>query len=166
MRQHLLDANGTAANQVIIENLPTTDQMAASSVYELGAMDRWLTAVDADPSGAALARKIIADKPGDLADGCYLASGQRITEALTYPASGQCGALYPLGSNPRLVAGEGLTRSTLKCRLRPLDLTTYPVTFTAEEQAALRAAFPTGVCDYSQRGVGTRSPIGTWRTYH
>ncbi len=165
MRQRLLDANGTAANQVIIESNFTPAQVAAANAYELDAMDRWLSTIDADNSGQALSQKIIADKPGDLADGCYLASGQRITEPLTYPASGQCGALYPLGSNPRLVAGEGLTRSTLKCRLRPLDLADYPVTFTADQQAALRAAFPSGVCDYSQPGVGARSPIGTWLTY-
>ena len=165
MRQRLLDANGTAANQVIIESNFTPDQVAEANAYELDAMDRWLSTIDADNSGQALSQKIIADKPGDLADGCYLASGQRITEPLTYPASGQCGALYPLGSNPRLVAGEGLTRSTLKCRLRPLDLADYPVTFTADQQAALRAAFPNGVCDYSQPSVGARSPIGTWLTY-
>jgi hypothetical protein len=165
MRQRLIAANGTAANQVIIESLPTPDQTAAANAYELDAMDRWLTAIDADHSAQPLPAKVIGAKPADLTDGCYLPSGLRISEPLTYPASGQCGAVYPVASNPRLVAGEGLIRSTLKCTLRPLDFADYPVTFTAAEQAQLRGAFPSGVCDYASPGVGHRSPIGTWLTY-
>ncbi|HEU5265591.1 MAG TPA: DUF6351 family protein, partial [Jatrophihabitans sp.] len=113
MRQRLIDANGTAANQVIIENAPTPAQIAAVSVYELDAMDRWLSAIDSDTSSRPLSAKVIADKPADLTDGCYLPSGQRISEPLTYPAGGQCGALYPVASNPRLVAGESLPMPTL-----------------------------------------------------
>jgi hypothetical protein len=165
MRQRLLAANGTAANQVIIESLPTPAQIAAANAYELDAMDRWLTAIDTDHSAQPLPDKIINSKPADLTDGCYLPSGQRISEPLTYPASGRCGAVYPVASNPRLVAGEGLTRSALKCSLRPIDFAEYPVTFTAAEQVTLRATFPTGVCDYTLPGVGQRTPIGTWRYY-
>ena len=55
--------------------------------------------------------------------------------------------------------------TTVKCRLTPLDFDDYPVTFTAAEKALLRKAFPTGVCDWSRRGVGERDPRGTWQTY-
>lgn len=165
MRQRLLHANGTAANQVIIENEPTADQLAAASVYELAAMDAWLTAIDADHSNHSRAVKVIADKPAGLGDGCYLSATQRIVEPLTDPASGRCGAIYPVAADTRLAAGEGPTLDVMKCRLRPLDFRTYPVAFTPAEQTELRATFPQGVCDYQRPGEGQHAPRGAWLSY-
>ncbi|MET9001002.1 DUF6351 family protein [Amycolatopsis sp. NPDC004169] len=165
MRQRLLRANGTAANQVIIENHATAAEAAAAGGYELDAMDRWLTAIDADRSHRSRQQKVLANRPADLADGCYLSPTERITEPLTYPATGRCGALYPVAADTRMVAGESLALDVLKCRLQPLDFRDYPVTFTAAERKRLRAAFPDGVCDYSRPGVGQRAPIGTWLSY-
>jgi Tannase-like family of unknown function (DUF6351) len=165
MRQRLLHANGTAANQVIIESLPTPDVIAATSRYELDAMNRWLDAIDADHSGVGLAAKVVQDRPADLGDGCFLTATQRVVAPVTDPASGQCGALFPVAANPRLVAGEDLAMAPLKCRLMPLDFRDYPVTFTPQQQVQLRATFPTGVCDYRQPGVGQRPPLGAWLSY-
>jgi hypothetical protein len=165
MRQRLLRANGNAGNQVIIENHATAAEAAVAGAYELDAMDRWLTAIDADRSPGSRQRKVLANRPADLGDGCYLSPASRITEKLTYPASGQCGAQYPVAANTRMVAGESLSLDVLKCRLRPLDFRDYPVTFTAAERARLRGAFPDGVCDYRRPGVGQRPPIGTWLSY-
>jgi hypothetical protein len=165
MRARLTQANGTAANQVIIENLPTADEQAAANVYELDAMDRWLTAIDADHSSRGQQSKVIADKPADLGDGCYVSATQRVLQKLSYPETGQCGAIYPTAANPRTTAGESLAMNTLKCSLQPLDFRDYPVTFTRAEQAQLRATFPSGVCDYHRPGVGQRSPSGTWLDY-
>ncbi|GAB3146862.1 DUF6351 family protein [Amycolatopsis stemonae] len=165
MRQRLLRANGTAGNQVIIENQATAAEAASASVYELDAMDRWLTAIDADGSHRSLRQKVLANRPADLGDGCYLSAASRITEQLTYPASGQCGAQYPVAADTRMVAGEGLALDVLKCRLKPLNFRDYPVTFTTADQNRLRAAFPGGVCDYSRPGVGQHAPIGTWLSY-
>jgi hypothetical protein len=165
MRDRLLRANGTAGNQVIIENQPTAAELAAASVYELGAMDRWLTAIDADPSPRDLPAKVLADKPADLGDGCYLSATQRILETLTDPAGGQCGPQYPVAANTRIVAGERLSVDVMKCRRRPLDFADYPVTFTDAEQARLRETFAGGVCDYDRDGVGQVPPRGTWRSY-
>lgn len=165
MRQRLLRANGTAGNQVIIENHATAAEAAAAGAYELDAMDRWLTAIDADGSHRSRPQKVLANRPADLGDGCYLAPASRITEPLTYPASGRCGAQYPVAANTRMVAGESLALDVLKCRLKPLDFRDYPVAFTAAERARLRAAFPGGVCDYRRPGVGQRAPIGTWLSY-
>ena len=164
MRQRLLRSGG-AGNQVIIENHPTAAEQTAASVYELDAMDRWLTAIDADHSGRDLRGKVLANRPGDLADGCYLSATTRIRQPLTYPPDGQCGAAYPVAANTRMVAGEGLSMDVLKCSLQPLDFRDYPVTFTAEEQRQLRTTFRTGVCDYGRRGAGQRGPAGTWRSY-
>lgn len=165
MRSRLLRANGTAANQVIIENLPTAAGVAAASAYELDAMNRWLDAVDADQSRRTLREKILRDRPADLGDGCFLANNQRVLEPLTDPASGQCGVLFPVATNPRLVAGEALPMSVLKCQLEPLDFRDYPVSFTPAERDELRAAFPSGVCDYDRPGVGQRPPISDWLSY-
>ncbi|WIX90441.1 DUF6351 family protein [Amycolatopsis sp. DG1A-15b] len=165
MRQRLLRANGTAGNQVIIENHPTAAEAGSASVYELDAMDRWLTAIDADSSHRSRQQKVLANRPGDLGDGCYLSAASRITEKLTYPASGRCGAQYPVAADTRMVAGESLALDVLKCRLKPLDFRDYPVTFTAADRQRLRAAFPAGVCDYGRPGVGQRPPIGTWLSY-
>jgi hypothetical protein len=165
MRQRLLRANGTAANQVIIENQPTAAELPAAQAYELGAMDRWLTAIDADHSHRSRQAKVIADKPADLGDGCYVSATQRILAPVTDPASGPCAASYPVAANPRLVAGEPLGMNVLKCSLEPLDFTRYPVTFTAAEKAQLRATFPSGVCDYGRPGVAQQRPIGPWLSY-
>jgi hypothetical protein len=110
-------------------------------------------------------QKVIANKPADLSDGCYLSATQRIQEKLVYPPVGQCGAAYPVAANPRIVAGADVGMSTLKCALKPLNFSDYPVAFTVEDQAKLRRAFPTGVCDYGRPGVGRQPPSGTWIDY-
>jgi Tannase-like family of unknown function (DUF6351) len=165
MRDRLRLANGTSANQVIIASSADPAQAGAAAAYQLSAMDRWLTAVAADSSHRDQASKVIANKPRDLADGCYVSPTERITERLTYPSSGRCGSLYPVAANPRLVAGANLAMTTIKCRLKPLDFHTYPVRFTDAEKAQLRQAFPKGVCDYTRKGVSERPTRGSWQTF-
>jgi hypothetical protein len=165
MRARLLTFNGTDGNQVIIESEPTVAEQTAASEYELSEMDAWLTAIGNDHSGRDLHAKVLADRPGSLSDGCYLSATDLSHQTLTDPATGQCAALYPVGSNPRLVAGESLTMTALKCNLEPLNFGDYPVTFTAAEKQELAAAFPTGVCDYARPGVGFREPIAPWLSY-
>jgi hypothetical protein len=165
MRQRLLNANGTAANQVIIESDFSAAQTAAAATYELDAMDRWLTAIGSDHSGRGAQQKVLANRPADLGDGCYLSATQRIREPLTSSSTGQCGARYPVASNTRQVAGESMAMNALKCRLTPLNLHSYPVKFTAAQQQQLRQAFPAGVCDYRRPGAGERAPVGTWLSY-
>ncbi len=165
MRQRLLRVNGTAANQVIIESAPTLAEQANVDVYELNAMDRWLTALDGDHSRRGVAARVVADKPADLGDGCYVSTTQRIVATVTDPATGPCAAGYPVAANPRLDSGESLGMNVLKCSLTPLDFDSYPVAFTSAEKAQLRATFPGGVCDYHRAGVGQRAPIGSWLSY-
>jgi Tannase-like family of unknown function (DUF6351) len=165
MRDRLLRQNGTAGNQVIIENLPTAAEVAAASVYELAAMDQWLTNIEADHSHRSQQEKVLADKPAGLGDGCYLSASQRITAPVTDPATGPCAALYPVGQDPRIAAGESLSMSVLKCRLVPLRFSSYPVSFTPAEKAELQAAFPAGVCDYNLPGIGQRPPLAPWLSY-
>jgi hypothetical protein len=165
LRDRLRKANGTFANQVIIASSAHPAQVAAAEAYELDAMDRWLTAIGNDTSHRDRAHKVIANKPRDLGDGCFVSATERILEPLPYPSAGRCGQLYPVGANPRLVAGAKLSMTNFKCRLRPLNFADYPVTFTTEEKALLRNAFPTGVCDYDRKGVSERPPRGTWQSF-
>ncbi|MFC0111835.1 DUF6351 family protein [Kibdelosporangium aridum] len=165
MRTRLQQANGTAANQVIIQNQRTPDQTAEASRYQLAAMDRWLAAIAADHSQRSAQQKVIANKPGDLGDGCYLAATERIVSPLTYPASGPCATQYPVGTNPRLVAGAPLPLDILKCRLRPVDFAEYRVPLSALDKDRLRSTFPEGVCDYRAPGVGQVAPLGSWLSY-
>jgi len=165
MRARMLAANGTDGNQVIIENMPTTAEINASDTYELAEMDAWLTNIENDHSHRSAQQKVLDDKPAGLTDGCFLSATDLVHQSLTDPGTGQCGAAYPVASNPRLVAGAPLTMDTLKCSLKPLNFRDYPVAFTPAEQAQLRQAFPTGVCDYHRPGVGVRAPIASWLSY-
>jgi hypothetical protein len=165
MRERLRAANGSHANQVIIASAPDPAQAGAAAAYELDAMDRWLTAIGDDTSRQDTWAKVVANKPRDLADGCYVSATERITEKLTYPSGGRCGQLYPVAANPRLVAGAKLSMTTVKCRLKRLDFGDYPTPFTEDEKALLRKAFPNGVCDYSRKGVSERPARGTWQVY-
>jgi hypothetical protein len=164
-RDRLLKANGTAANQVIIMTSMDPAQAGAAALYELDAMDRWLAAITSDTSRRSAQQKVLANKPADLSDGCYLSATQRIQEKLTYPPAGKCGAAYPVAANPRIVAGADVGMSKLKCALKPLDFRQYPVAFSAADRAKLRRAFPAGVCDYGRPGIGQKAPSGTWIDY-
>lgn len=127
-------------------------------------MNQWLDTITADHSHRPLQVKIRMDKPTGLTDGCFL-NGTFVHENLTYTGHGACARQFPAFADPRLVAGEPLAENVLKCQLKPLNFSDYPVTFTLAEQAELRSAFPTGVCDYHLPGVGQQPPRGTWLSY-
>jgi hypothetical protein len=64
-----------------------------------------------------------------------------------------------------MVAGESIATDVQRCQLKPLrQADYYPITFTDQEWAALQQAFPTGVCDWSKRGVD-QQPTIPWMTY-
>jgi hypothetical protein len=165
-RARLLAANGTTANQVIIENGITPDQTDAASAYELTAMDQWLTTIEADHSGRSRQATVVASKPAGLSDGCYLSAKNRVQQPLTDPATGVCGTTYPVGSDPRQQSGAPQIEDALKCAPRPLDLTDYPVTFTKAETSELKKTFAPGVCDYSKPGAGQLQKPAAWRIYN
>ncbi len=163
MRARLLAANGTDGNQIVIENQPTAAEINAASTYELAEMDAWLTNIENDNSHRSAQRKVLADKPADLTDGCFLSATDLVHQTLTDPGTGQCGAAYPVASNPRLVAGAPLTMSALKCSLKPLNFRDYPVTFTAAEQAepARRSRPASATTAGRASAFAGRSPAGS-----
>lgn len=67
---------------------------------------------------------------------------------------GPCSVVLPVVSTPRAVAGMPGSDDVVKCRLKPIDPADYPASVTADDLQQLAAAFPDGVCDYGQPGVG------------
>ena len=63
-----------------------------------------------------------------------------------------------------MVAGEPFTGDVLKCELKPLDRSDYPVQFTDAQWAQLQQLFSAGVCDYSKPGVD-QQPTMAWMSY-
>ncbi len=127
----------------------------------LRAMDRWLTAVEADSSDAPLADKIVADKPADITDRCVVA------EAADACSVEELQVLQTRLSTPRQEAGGPAANDNVACRLKPFDVADYgPVgaLFTPDQVASLEEIFADGVCDWSVpgRGVGGTE---TWLRY-
>ncbi|HYH59528.1 MAG TPA: DUF6351 family protein [Thermoleophilaceae bacterium] len=114
------------------------------------AMDRWLTAVEADTSNKPLARKIVDEKPEDLLDRCTA------TVCEQYLATRY--------ETPRSVADGPKTGDVNKCQLRPPVREDYPLTITNADFERLAEIFPTGVCDWAKPGVGQQGAI-PWMTY-
>jgi hypothetical protein len=157
MRARLMRDFGTAANQVLWRGeapLIGDPSFADDAVF---AMDRWLKRVHRDRRHIALPRKIIRDRPKAIQPRCTDGNGT------DQPAS-VCDATVTAYGTPRQGAGGPLSEDVMKCRLKPLARSDYPVTFTDQQWSELEQAFPSGVCDYSKPGVAQRGAI-PWLTY-
>ncbi|QIK67986.1 hypothetical protein G7072_18030 [Nocardioides sp. HDW12B] len=135
----------------------------------LFAMDRWLSAVEADRRSVPLAAKVADDRPADVTDRCQVEG----FETVGTPAEPVCRmpALQTRLGTPRQVAGGPVANDTVACVTQPLDRSDYvydagdlPVPFTDEQWAALEELFADGVCDWSRPGVG-QGPAETWLRY-
>ena len=138
------------------------------AVESLGAMDRWLRAVERDHSRRGLAAKIARDKPADITDRCANVPG-----LLEVPGTGdEVDCVLPPSlqlhlSTPREQAGDDTFNDRVACRLRPVRRADYDfllVPLTAPQWATLEDLFRHGVCDYSRPGRGTQRNQ-TWLTY-
>jgi hypothetical protein len=128
-------------------------------------MDRWLTNIEADRSGAAIEQKVLADKPAEAADFCYLSTDTAYATKVTDQAACDADPVLRYFASPRQVAGGPLTEDVLKCQLEPLAVASYgTVSFSPEQWARLEAVFAGGVCDWSRPGVG-QQPARPWATY-
>ncbi|MGH2956560.1 MAG: DUF6351 family protein [Solirubrobacterales bacterium] len=165
IRSRLEREHGTFANQVIwVGQVPLIGDPDYTTEGLL-AMDRWLSAVEADQSEAPLAEKIIANRPADVQDRCSQIDG---LEQVTIPGIGtvcEHEQLQTRYGTPRTVAGEPISTDQNKCTLKPLRRSDYyPLEFTDEQWAELETAFPSGVCDWSEPGVSQQGAI-PWQTY-
>jgi hypothetical protein len=157
MRARLLRDFGTSANQVLWRGQVPLLGDANYADQAVFAEDRWLARVDADHRHVPLPTKIVQDKPGDITDRCTDGNGVDIP-------SWECDEVVAAYGTPRIGAGGPLADDTLECQKKPLRPSDYPVTFTSAQLAALKKAFPAGVCDYSKPGVDQRGAIA-WLTY-
>src|SRR4051794_20025132 len=135
-------------------------------------LDKWLSRIEADKRDISKAHKVVADKPLDAVDACFVGSpgpaapGAPSTsgdEEITDP--GQCNSLYPSYSLTRPAAGAPATDDVIQCALSPIDPEDYlPATLSDDQLATLRATFPNGVCDYTKPALGQQHSI-PWMTY-
>jgi hypothetical protein len=160
IRARLDREHATHANQAIWEGPAAIIGDTQCTVESMKAMDRWLTAIEHDNGAAALAHKVIADKPTDLHDECWNGSGTKVSDGLCPPG------VVPVYGTPRTVAGDAITTDANKCQLKPLNRADNygPVPFTDAQWAQLQQVFPNGVCDYSKRAVD-QQPTIPWQTY-
>lgn len=159
VRERLDREHGGHGNHVMWQGPVYGSAYPGYYVDALLAMDRWLTAVEEDDSRRPLAQKIVANRPDDVRDQCKGLDGSVVRE-------GHCPEpVQTRFSTPRNVAGMGPTADVLKCQLEPLDRRDYAATpLTDAQWERLRAAFPTGVCDYSRPGVGQQDTV-PWLSY-
>ena len=179
MRDRLLREHGTADNQVLWEGQTPLLGDTSFVPAAVAKMDEWLAAVEGDRRPVPLAKKIIDAKgPAQVTERCVAAGGADAPLSL-------CDATVDptIYSSPRVEAGGGdqapvngvgpakvgLTDDRLACETMPIEQFVYAgrrfaEVFTAEQQAALKATFAGGVCDYSKPGIGFQDAV-TWLTY-
>jgi len=129
-------------------------------------MERWLDNIANDRSPShSKAEKVVRNKPTDLVDACFAADGQEIRDPASVSETSRCNQLYPVHGNPRLAAGEPLANVVLKCGVKPVNARDYGQHLSDAQIARLKLAFPQGVCDYHERGVGQSEVEDTWLAY-
>ena len=152
--------NGTSANQLIWEGGYPLLASPTCQTQALMAMDTWLSAVTADTGALPLAKRIIKDKPKELADRCLAFSGE-ITNSHGLCKKG----VVPVYGTPRTVAGEAITTDDNECQLQPLSKKTDPTKVLSTEQLTeLQSVFPNGVCKFKSPGL-EQQPTIPWMTY-
>jgi Tannase-like family of unknown function (DUF6351) len=170
IRARLERANGRSDNQVIWigpprqRNQATENRGVDLASLSLDTMNKWLDAIAADAAPLST-EKVARHKPAEAVDACWDAEGNRTPEKANFDGKGKCNALYPVHSEPRMVAGAPLTNDIIKCQLKPINFGDYKVTFTDAQKARMKAVFPAGVCDYSKPGVGQGPIKGIYQRY-
>jgi hypothetical protein len=148
LRARLDAANGHHDNHIIWYGPEQSFQNS------FGTMDSWLAAIEQDGRDVPREQKVLDNKPSAARDRC------------DFPNPASCDFLFGPGVyNARWGAGDGIATDVLKCQLKPLVRSDYaPIVLTDAQWGQLEGAFPTGVCDWSQPGVGQQHTIA-WQTY-
>ena len=161
---------GNHGNQIIWRYgtglLPATAaQATAVTLASFLTMDTWLSQLNVSSPKPTLnsvrtQADVIAAKPADAVDLCYLTGDTNFTDPVTDMALCDADPRLATHSSPRQVAGGSLQENILKCQLEPLDPADYaPAVFDASQLARLNAVFPGGVCDWTKPGVGQQEAI-------
>lgn len=167
IRARLEKANGRADNQVIwVGPLRGRGQTGGLDLaaLSLDTISKWLDDITADPAPLST-DKVVRHKPVEAVDAYWDEAGKKITEKATFNGTGGFNAMYPVHSEPRLIAGAPLTNHVIKCQLKPIRYSDYKVNFTQTQKARMAVIFPSGVCDFSKPGVGQVPLKGTYQRY-
>ena len=135
-------------------------RFSACSEANLDEMEQWVASIakDTAPAKNQLA-KVIRNRPAGVSDACYTKDGEKITDMP------RCAQMFPVYSNPRLNAGLPMGADDAEMRAEERSTgRTIAKPLTDEQLAALRSAFPSGVCDFSKKGVSVRAP-DTWLSF-
>lgn len=170
MRERLMKANGRADKRIVLhEDLRCGLYSNASLLLQraIVPMDRWTTAIEADTRAMPRIEKIVQSRKADLVEGCMTRDPRRIfvrQKFERYPAT-SCEALHPSNSFPREAARASVAADVVKCQLRAPQRRDDTAAFTDAQWARLKAAFPQGVCDWTQPGVEQQGLAGTWQRF-
>ncbi len=160
-RQRMIDATGSAENQVIWFTDARPARAFDQTPEALTVIDEWMRNIREHRE-----RSVAENKPPLAVDRCFttlgvpIASGDQVWDGiLNENPPGACTTLFPLHSTSRVVAGGPLTGDVYKCQLKSVSDAIADGTYgtwvpTAGEQRRLNAIFPTGVCDYSLPDAG------------
>jgi hypothetical protein len=160
-RQRMLDAKGTAANQVVWFTDARPARAFDQTPMALAVMDEWMTNLRAHPS-----RGVVGNKPAAAVDSCFATDGSLIYQGkdawrgvLDRGPAGACTQKFPINGTSRTVAGGPFDEQHFKCALQPvtkaIDRGVYGSWRPDQaERARLGQIFPTGVCDYRKADVG------------
>jgi hypothetical protein len=159
--------DGNHGNQVMWRYgtglLPATAaQVAAVTVKSLVTMDTWLSNLNVSAPKETLnsvrtQAEVILGKPAAAVDFCFLTGDVTFSNPVTDMALCDADPRLAKHSSPRQVAGGPLVENILKCQSKPLNSVDYaPLVFSSAQWTRLQTAFPDGVCDWSEKGVGQR----------
>ncbi len=150
LRERLLEVNGDSENHVMWRGDPVPFGPAWDAFVG------WMAAYTSDPRPGSQRERVIRNKPTEAVDGCWSDDSTFIAEPQTLRRewTTECNRLFPSWTFPRHVAGGPLAANVLKCALKPLSRAAYTVEFSDAQWQRLQSTFSSGVCDWSQAGVG------------
>lgn len=159
-----LDAAGGHGNHVLWRFSGSLTPTAASglTLASFLTMDKWLGAVRADTSAKTLEQKIVADRPTEGFDFCYLSNDTKFQRKVTDQVQCDLDPGLKPHSSPRQVAGGPITEDILKCQLKAFNPDDYPRVQVDPDTTLitrLANAFPDGVCDWAKPGVGQQPAV-------
>jgi uncharacterized tannase-like protein DUF6351 len=176
IRARLQKAYGRSDNQVIWVGPPRQSNQGNQNnqgnqtggvdltSLSVDTMNKWLDNITADPAPLST-DKVVRNKPAEAVDAYWDGAGKKFAETATFDGTGGFNTMYPVHSEPRLVAGAPLTNDVLKCQLKPINYADYKMTFTGAQTLRMAAIFQSGVCDFGKLGVEQVPLKGTYRRY-
>jgi hypothetical protein len=149
MRERMREANGDTDNHVMWRGKDVPFDKSWAGFIS------WVDAVHKDKSSKPQRAKVIADKPANMADGCWTSPDTFVKEGQVFghEPNTSCNKAYPSWANVRYIAGGPLAGNVIKCQLKPIDPADYKASFTPDQMARLKKVFSGGVCDFSRKGV-------------